>query len=155
MKLINSLILITSLFSILSVNADSTVQEIKGEATIILDNKTYNLPLKKCYSATNIVDGKTLEAFIIATHLSRKSKETGPRFSALGSKTEDKTKASYRLQIDGGISKGGRGYRGKMPFESFKDNKLVFEGEAKSIRKENKKLVKELFPINITVSCNE
>jgi hypothetical protein len=127
----------------------------KGEAIIIVDNKTYTLPLKKCYSATNTEDGKTHEAFIIATHLSRKSKETGPRFSALGSKADDKTKASYRLQIDGGISKGGTGYRGKMPFESFKDNKLVFEGKAKSIRKENKKLVKELAPINITVSCNE
>ncbi len=127
----------------------------KGEAIIIVDNKTYVLPLKKCYSATNIVDGETYEAFIIATHLSRKSKETGPRFSALGSKSEGKTKASYHLQVDGDFSKGGTGYRGKMPFESFKDNKLVFEGKANSIRKENNKPVKRLVQINITVTCNE
>ena len=142
----------TLLFAIFSVNADSTSNEVKGEATIIVDNKTYTLPLKKCYSATNIDDGKKYEAFIIVTHLSRKSEGTEPRFTAMGSKTE---KTGYKLQIDGGFSKGGTGYRGKMPFESFKDNKLVFEGKANSIRKENKKPVKGLVPIKITVSCNE
>ncbi len=70
----------------------------------------------------------------------------------MGSKTE---KTGYKLQIDGGFSKGGTDYRGEMPFESFKDNKLFFEGKANSIRKENNKPVKGCASINITVSCNE
>ena len=155
MKLINSLILITLLFTIFSVNADSTSQEVKGEAIITVANKTFTLALQKCHNATNTVEGKFHSAFVIATHQSRKSKEPGHRFSAIGSKTEGKTKASYRLQVDGGFSKGGTGYRGKMPFKSFKDNKLFFEGKSNSIRKENKKPVKGLAPINIKVTCNE
>ncbi len=115
MKFLNSLILITLLFTIFSVNADSTTNEVKGEAIIVVDNKTYTLTLKKCFSATNTEDGKMLEAFVISTHQSRKSKEPGPRFSALGSKTEGKTKASYRLQIDGDFSKSGTGYRRVRP----------------------------------------
>ena len=140
-----------SLFTAFSVQADNTTNQIKGEAVIIVDNKTYILTLKKCYSAKNIDDGKTHEAFIISTHRSRKSKETGPRFSTMGSKTE---KTGYKLQIDGGLSKGGTDYRGKMSFESFKDNKLVFEGKANSIRKENKKLIQVLVSIKISVRCN-
>jgi len=151
MRIINYLVLFISLFIALSVGADSTTNQIKGEAIIIVDNKTYTLTLKKCYSAKNIDDGKTHEAFILSTQQSRKSKETGPRFSAMGNKTE---KTGYKLQIDGGISKGGTDYRGKMSFESFKDNKLIFEGKANSIRKENKKLIQELVPIKITATCS-
>ena len=151
MKLIKSVVVLSSLFTIFSVEADSTVNQIKGEAVIIVDNKTYTLPLKKCYSATNTVDGKTHEAFIISTHQSRKSEEAEPVFSAMGSKTE---KTGYSLRIDGGFLNGGTGYRGEMPYESFKDNKLVFEGKSNSIRKENEKSVKEQVPIHITVTCN-
>lgn len=158
MKHINFLILSALTFIVFSVSADdkanvsNTANEIKGEATIIVDNKTYNLPLKKCYSATNLEDGKSLEAFIISTHQSRKSKGSEPRFTAIGSKTE---KTGYSLQIDGGFSKGGTRYQGKMPFDSFKDNKLVFEGKAKSIMKENKKSVKGLVSISIMVTCHD
>ena len=55
MKLINPLILITLLFTVFSVGADSTAHEIKDEATIIVDNKTYAILLKKCYSPTTII----------------------------------------------------------------------------------------------------
>ena len=152
MKLINSFVLITLFFTIFSANADSTVNYVKGEAIIIVDNKTYTLPLKKCYSSTNIGDEKTLDAFVFATHQSRKSKGAEPRFSAIGGKSE---KTGYSLQIDGGFSKGGKHYQGKMPYESFKDNKLVFEGKANSIKKVNKKPVKGVVPISITVSCHD
>ncbi len=134
--------------------AGNAAQEEKGEANIIVDNNTYILPLKKCYSATDSVDGEKIEAFIVATHLSRNSKQAGTRFSALGSKTEGETRASYRLQVDGSFSKGGTDYRGEMPYESFRDNRLVFEGKADSIRRENNRPVKGLVPIKITVSCN-
>ena len=150
MKLINSLVLITLFFTIFSANADSTVNDVKGEAIIIVDNKTYTLLLKKCYSATNIEDEKTLEAFVIATHQSRKSKESEPRFSATGSKSE---KTGFSLQIDGGFSKGGTRYQGKMPYESFKNSKLTFEGETKSLKRDNKKLIKKVLPITINVQC--
>ena len=151
MKLINSSIVLISIFTIFSVEADSTANEIKGEAVIIVDNKTYTLALKKCFSVTNTVDGETNEGFVISTHHSRKSKGTEPLFSAMGSKTE---KTGYSFRVDGGFLNGGTGYRGEMPYESFKDSKLVFEGKANSIRKENKKLVKGLAPIKIIVTCN-
>ena len=154
MKLLNPLILITLLFTIFSANADNTANEVKGEAIIVVDNKTYTLPLKKCYSATNVVDGNKHEFFVISTHNSRKSKEIGPRLSIITSRTDEKTEAIYSLQVDGGFSKGGTRYQGKMPYESFKDNKLVFEGKASSIRKEKNKPIKKLVQINITVSCN-
>ena len=141
MKILNPSILLTLMFTIFSVNADSTASEAKGEATIVVDNKTYTLPLKKCFSATNTEDGKTLEAFVISTHQSRKSIGPEARFTAMGSKTE---KTGYSLQDGGSFSKGGTCYQRKIPYESFKDNKLVFEGEAKSIKKENKKTIKGL-----------
>ena len=134
MKILNPLIFLTLMFTIFSVNDDS---EAKGEATIVFDNKTYTLPLKKCFSATKTEDGKTLEAFVISTHQSRKSKGPEPRFIAIGNKTE---KTGYSLQVGGGFSKGGTRYQGKMPYESFKDNKLVFEGKAKVLKKKIKKL---------------
>ena len=130
--------------------ADNTV---KGEATIIVDNETYTLSLKKCYSGSNLVDGQTFEAFIIATHLSRKSKALGPLFSATGSKTIDKTETLYSLRVDGGFLKGGTRYIGKMPYDSFKDNKLVFKGKADSIKRENKKPIKKIVSIEINVKC--
>ena len=152
MKLINSLILITLFFTIFSVNADSMANKEKGEATIFVDNKTYTLSLKKCFSATNTEDGKTLEAFVISTHQSRKSKGPESRFTAMGSKTE---KTGYSLQVSGGFSKSGTRYQGKMPYDSFKDNKLVFEGKAKSIKKKNNKTIKGLTSISIKVTCND
>ncbi len=134
------------------VNADSnTSSQSKGGAVIKVAGKTYTLSLKKCYSATQLFEGENLTAFIITTHLSRKSKEPGPRFSATGSKTG---KTGYQLQIDGGFSKGGTLYQGKMPYESFKDKRLIYSGKADSYTRVNKKPVKELVPINITVSCN-
>lgn len=151
MKLKSTLILLISIYTVIAVNADNTTNQMKGEATIIINNDTYMLPLKNCYSSTNIVDGKKYEAFVVTTHLSRKGKGTEPRFTAIGSKAE---KTAYKLQIDGGFLKGGTGYRGQMPFESFKSNKLTFEGMASSIKKENNKSVKGLVPIKITVNCH-
>ncbi len=155
MNAIKKITLILLGIGFFSIAAGDLIDKVKGEAIITVADKTYTLALQKCHNATNTVEGKIHSAFVIATHESRKSKEPGSRFSALGSKAEGKTKASYRLQVDGGFSKGGTDYRGKMPFESFKDNKLVFEGKANSIRKENKKPEKGLVPINITVSCNK
>jgi len=40
-----------------------------------------------------------------------------------------------------------------MPYESFKDNKLAFEGETKSIKRESKKLIKKIVPITTNVEC--
>lgn len=152
MKFISYLILFTTFSMVFSMQADSTTSQIEGEAIIVVDNIIYTLTLKKCYSTKNIDDGQTSETFIISTHQSRKSNEIGPRFSAIGSNIEKK---GFKLQIGGGFSKGGTDYRGKMPFESFKDNKLTFEGKANSIKKENDKLVKDLVPIKITVSCHK
>ena len=144
-----------SLFTTFSVDADSTVNEIKGEAIIIVDGTSYSLPLRKCYSASNIEDGKTREGFTISTHLSRRSKETGPRFFASGSKAEGKTKTNYRLQVDGGVLKDGIDYRGEIPYENYKDNNLVFVGRANRSGKKRGKVVNKFVPISITVTCNK
>ena len=155
MKLLNPLMLLTLLFAAYSVNADNTVSEMQGEATIIVDSTTYSLPLRRCYSASNVQDGITYEGFTLSTHLSRRSKETGPRFFASGSKAEGKSKANYRVQIDGGALKGGIDYRGEIPYESYKDSKLVFEGKANSSRKKKEKVVNKVVPISIAVTCDK
>lgn len=155
MKPINSLLLLTLLFTAYSVNADSTVNEMQGEATIIVDSTSYSLALRRCYSASDVHDGITYEGFTISTHLSRRSKETGPRFFASGTKAEGKPKANYRMQINGGAQKGGIDYRGEIPYENYKDNKLVFVGKANSSSKKGKKVVNNTVRISIAVVCNK
>ena len=148
-----SFIILISLSLISMVNADNSANKEQGEAIIIVDEKTYSLHLQKCYSATKMVEGKDHSVFVFATHQSRKSKGVGPRFSSLGSKSTESAQISYRLQLDGGFSKGGSEYAGKIPFESFNDNKLIFEGEARSLKKKDKKIIKKILPISISIKC--
>ncbi len=144
------LILIFSQASAVVAYADNTKNELKGEAIITVENKIYTLPLRKCYNASNNVDGKKNEVFVMATHLSRRSKVTGPRFTALGSLTG---KTGFKLNFKGGPSNGGILYQAKMPFDSFKENKLVFKGKADSIKRENKKPIRKIVAIEINIKC--
>lgn len=148
-KLISSCLFVV-FFSFSYANAEIA----KGEAIIMIADKTYTLALKKCYDTATLVKGKEFSAFIISTHTSRVSKVDGPPvFTLLGTQNSAETKASYRLSINGGVRKDGVGYRGKLPFSSFSDNKLVYKGEANSLRKVGKKLIKAVVPIEITVTC--
>ncbi len=155
MQILNKLCLLSFVILAFTVNADSnpSTTKSKGEAVIKVAGKTYTLSLKKCYSATRSVEGKKATVFIMATHQSRRSKEPGPRFTVLGSDSGGKTRATYTLRVDGGFLKGGIDYSSAFPYKSFKDNKLVIQGEAKSIKKANKKVVKSVVPIVINVSC--
>jgi len=100
MKMLNPLILLTLIFMVFSVNADSKTNEVKGEATIVVDNKTYTLAFKKYFSGNNTEDGKTHEAFVMLNASGRKSKGTEPKFTATGSKTD---KTGYSLEVGGGF----------------------------------------------------
>lgn len=151
--MIKQLTVISLWLAMFSVNADNNLNKVKGEAIINISGEAYRLSLQKCYQATNTVEGKTVEAFIIATHQSRKSKEPGHRFTALGSKTSDKAKGSYRLQLGGGFLNGGTEFSGKIPYDSFSDNKLVFKGKSNSIKRKNKEVIKRVVPIEINVTC--
>lgn len=125
----------------------------QGEAIISIENETFTLALLKCYSAANIVDGESVSAFVIATHKSRRSKEPGPSFTAHGNKTTVKAQAIFRLSLDGGFSNGGIDYRSTIPYESFVNNNLSYEGQVKSIKKDNSNVVETMVPITIKVVC--
>jgi len=155
MNTVTKLCLLPLMLLALIVNADSnlSVTQSKGEAVIKVAGKTYTLALRKCYSATRLLKGKKLTVFVIATHLSRRSKEPGPRFTAMGNDSGRKTRATYTLHLDGGFLKGGIDYSSIFPYESFKDNHLVIKGDARSLKKENKKVVESVVPIAINISC--
>ena len=136
-------------FSVSMVYADGA--KIKGSAIIKVAGKMHTLSLVKCYKKTHVLKGKPISIFIIATHKSRKSKKAEPWFLARGA--SHTTTAIFQLSLDGGIKKGGIDYSNKLPFDSFKNNKLSFKGTANSIKKEGKKVLRATVPIEINVSC--
>ncbi len=115
----------------------------KGKVTIRLNNKTYNIPLLKCFrkKGTN-KDKKDFEIFSVATY---KSVSTAPEptFVTTGLKMEEiqgtsfkQSYANFIFTLDGGTMSGGTEYVGEMPIDIFKDNEINFKGKTE-IRKKS------------------
>jgi hypothetical protein len=131
----------------------SAVKVLKGEALITIEGDTHTLPLYTCYRVTNTFKGKPSKDLMIRTYKSRKSKELGPRFSAVGRDQSDKSQIFYTLSIKGGVMKGGADYKGQVSFEYLEGNTLHYKGKSKKRRMESGKLIKSVAPIEFTVTC--
>ena len=126
----------------------------KGEVVVTVEDQTYTLPIYACYRVKNTFKGKPNMDYTVRTYKSRKSKEKGPRLSAVGRDHSDISKIYYRLSVAGGVTKGGADYKGQISFKNLEGNTLHYEGKSNKRKIKFGKLIKSIEPITFTVTCH-
>jgi len=120
-----------------------------GNVDITLNGKTYKLELARCNS--RITEKNSL--FLINTK-KQKDNPKAPFFTSQGTNGKG-FGASYSFLPEGSEMDGGTKYFGEMPFELFKNNNIIFKGEAKSFHLgDGITAIKGVAPIEFKVSCN-
>ncbi len=117
-----------------------------GNVVIKLNGKTYELELAKCYSQKSV--------YLINT---KKDKNylKAPFFTSQGSKGKGFS-ASYSFTPEGSEMHGGTKYSGEMPFDQFKNNEIIFKGEAKSFNPgDGITAIRGTEHIEFIATCNE
>ena len=158
MKLIKTLFLVTLFcFSNTTFYAKELLEwgkdVFKGEVVVTVEYQTYTLPIYACYRAKNTFKGKPNMDYSVRTYKSRKSKETDPRFSAVGREHSEKSKIYYRLSIKSGVIKGGADYKGQISFKYLDGTTLHFAGDSKKRKMKLGELIKSVVPIEFTATC--